>query len=251
MTLNLLFSCLYFAASLSFALFEGPGICFAVCYLPALLFFRPVQGSMINAGIPDLTAATVASLAILIGMGVRIAKKMPFRWTLIDTLVLLAPLLATLSTFYTENLDNSYENLHATYNEGIKQVFGWVVPYFAARAGFKSERVRVAFLWTLVVSIFVLTPFALIEMRLWPQYYVQTLQKLGLVASNDPMVMSRMGYFRPQVSFTHPIYFGDACLSMVVLLLLLAHTTSVGTRNWWVRMAAACATAELLASLSF
>src|SRR5690348_951837 len=228
MTLNLLFSCLYFAASLYFALFEGVGFCLAVCYVPALLFFRPVQGYVINAGIPDLTAINVASLAMFIGMVVRIGKKIPFRWTLMDTLVLLAPFLAVLGVFLTENLDNSYENLHATYNEGIKQLVGWVVPYFAARASFRSERVRLALLWTLVAGIFILTPFALIEMRLWPQYYVDTLGKIGLVIINDPMVMSRMGYFRAQVSFAHPIFFGDACLSMVVLVLLLAHTTRVG-----------------------
>ena len=249
--MNLLFGCLYFAVSLYFALFEGVGACLAFCYIPALLLFRAVNGYEIKAGIPELSAINVASMAMLLGMLLRVNKKFTFRWRLVDTIVLLAPLLTIISAMSTENVGTTYENLHTGYNEAMKQIFGWIVPYFAARGSFSSERTRRQCLWGLIASIFVLTPFALIEMRLWPQFYYQVMTRTGLQLMNDPLVMSRLGYFRAQVSFTHPIFFGDACLSMLVLVLVLAHTTSIGTRNWLVRVAAACVAFEIVCSLSF
>jgi hypothetical protein len=249
--MNLLFGCAYFAISLLVALFGNVGLCFALCYIPALMFFRPVTGYQINAGIPELSAANVAALAMVIGTLCRVHRKFPFRWTLLDTLVAIAPVFTIISAMLTENLGSVYENFHTGYNEFSKQLLGWLAPYFVARACFSSEQFRRVCLWSLIVCIFILTPFSLIEMRFWPQFYVQCLQRIGLEVSNDPLVMFRLGYYRTQVSFTHPIFFGDASLSMAVLVLLLGHTTSVGTRNIWVRLAAGFSVFELVASLSF
>jgi hypothetical protein len=143
------------------------------------------------------------------------------------------------------------ENWHTGYNEFMKQWFGWIAPYFIARFCFRSEVFRRRFLWVLIISILVLAPVMLIEARLWPHSYVKWAAHAGLKVRDDAMTLGRLGLFRAQVSFGHPIFFGDACLSVGVLILMLAATTSVGVRKFWVLAGAGSAAFGVLTSFSF
>ncbi|HZL37726.1 MAG TPA: hypothetical protein VFC78_20585 [Tepidisphaeraceae bacterium] len=244
MYINLTFSLLWFSVALYFALFEGVGTTFAFCYLPALMFTRAISGYVLHGGWPDLTAANVTILAMIIGSLLRIGQGAKIRWGMMDLIVLFAPVASIISAITTEVW-------HTGYDEFIKQLFGWWVPYFVARYAFRSEAIRQKFLWTLATCLLLLTPFVLIELRLWPHFYAEMLKKTGIGISSDWRAEMRLGLFRTAISFNHSIYFGDACVSMIGMLLVLATTTKIGLRNWLVRLGIAAAVLGLAASLSF
>lgn len=244
MYINLALSLGWFAVALYFALFEGVGVCFAFCYLPALMFTRAVRGYTLHGGLPDLTPANVTVLAMVIGALLRFGQGTRIRWSLMDLIALFIPIISIISAINTENW-------HTGYDEFSKQFFGWWVPYFVARYSFRSEAVREKFFWALAASMLILLPFVFIELRLWPHFYADWLQKFGVGVSSDGRAEMRLGLFRSGVSFTYCIYFGDACVSIIGLLLVLAATTRVGLRNWVLRAAVAAAVFGLFASLSF
>ncbi|MDB5302580.1 MAG: hypothetical protein JWM97_129 [Phycisphaerales bacterium] len=243
MIVNLVFATIWCLIALYFAFFEGVGIAFALCYIPALMFLRPVKGYALNGGWPEFGAANATIIALSVGMIFRIGTPLKIRWSLIDTLVVLAPCITITSAINTEVW-------HTGYNELVKQYCGWVVPYFVARFAFRSEAFREKMLWVIITCLVLLMPMVLIELRLWPHFYVTTLQKLGLSMSTDLRAEQRLGLFRTSVSFTHSIFFGDACVSLGALILVLAATTRVGLKNFWVRVGLACCGFGLFAALS-
>ncbi|MDB5289186.1 MAG: hypothetical protein JWL69_427 [Phycisphaerales bacterium] len=243
MIVNLVFATIWCLITLYFALFEGVGTAFALCYIPAIIFFRSVKGYQLNGGWPEFSAANAAIIGLTAGMIARIGTPLKIRWSLIDTIVILAPCLTITSAINTEVW-------HTGYNELVKQYCGWIVPYFVARFAFRSEAFREKLLRVIITCMVLLVPVVLIELRLWPHFYVTSLQKLGLGMILDLRAEQRLGLFRTAVSFSHSIFFGDACVSMGALIMLLAATTRVGLRNFWVRVGLGCCGFGLFASLS-
>jgi hypothetical protein len=243
MIVNLVFASIWCLIALYLAAFRGVGISFAFCYLPAIMFLRSVKGYPLNGGWPEFSAANAAIIAMTAGMILRVGSPLKIRWSLVDLVVILAPCITITSAINTEVW-------HTGYNELVKQYCGWLVPYFVARFCFRSEEFREKVLWVLIVGMILLMPLVLIELRLWPHFYVTSLQKLGLGISTDLRAEQRLGLFRTSVSFTHSIFFGDACISLAALILLLASTTRVGLKNFWVRVGVACCFVGLFAALS-
>jgi hypothetical protein len=243
MIVNLVFATIWCLIALYIAVMRGVGISFALCYLPAMMFLRTVKGYPLNGGWPEFSAANATIIALTFGMILRMGSPLKIRWSLVDLAVILAPCLTITSAINTEIW-------HTGYNELVKQYCGWVAPYFIARFSFRSEEFRETVLWVLIVCLILLMPLVLIELRLWPHFYVTSLQKLGLGMSTDLRAEQRMGLFRTSVSFGHSIFFGDACVSLAALILLLAATTRVGVRNFWVRVGVGCCFIGLFAALS-
>jgi hypothetical protein len=237
-----LFAILYFAISLVVAFGAGPGTCFALLYLPAVLLLHSVSGISLPA-IPALTPTTAATYAILLSLLPRIGQPLGFRLNLVDAVVIALSAAAIVSETKTDPDASGF-------NQSAIQVVFWLFPYFIARAHFGSLRFRRQCLRSIVVCLLVLLPFTLIETRLWPQFYVQTLGHLGLDAHSLGFPYNRFGLFRAETSFQHPIYMGDACLVLLGFLALLAATLPTTDRRFGFRLAVASALAGVLFAFS-
>jgi hypothetical protein len=130
-------------------------------------------------------------------------------------------------------------------------LMGWILPYYFARLTFRSPDGRRKMLWALVGSAVVVGLFALLEMRFVPFLYRIILRSVGLVDFGPRMAYYRFGLFRAESTMDHPIYLGNACLSVLGLIYMLAHATGVTLRNQYVWAGLAAAGAGLLGCLSF
>ncbi|HEX4124439.1 MAG TPA: hypothetical protein VHY37_06910 [Tepidisphaeraceae bacterium] len=237
-----LFVILYFAVSLGVAFTAGPGTCFAFLYLPAVLLLHSVSGIELPT-VPALTPTTAATYAILLSLLPRLGRPIGFRLHLIDAAVIALSAAAIASEIKTDPGSNGVNQL-------VIQIVFWLFPYFFARAHFGSLTFRRQCLKSIVASLLILLPFTLIETRLWPQFYVQTLDRLGLDAHSLGFPYHRFGLFRAETSFQHPIYMGDACLVLLGFIGLLAATTPSRHRRFGFRLAIASALAGIVFALS-
>ena len=173
----------------------------------------------------------------------RIGRPIGFRLNIVDAAVIALSAAAIVSETKTDPAASGI-------NQCAVQAVFWLFPYFIARAHFGSLQFRRQCLRSIVVCLLLLLPFTLIETRLWPQFYVQTLAHLGLDARSLGFPYHRFGLFRAETSFQHPIYMGDACLVLLGFLALLAATIPPADRRLGFRLATASALAGIFFALS-
>jgi hypothetical protein len=242
--MNLILGLFVFALTFSVSAMRNVATAFALVFIPALLFFRPVYGYKMPGGLPELRMSNAAVLGLMAGMLFHLGRQGKIRWSPVDLVVLLAPLAAIISAIQTENW-------HTGYDELLKQLFLWSIPYFVARYSFQSEDFRKKMLWTLILCMLVLGVFAAIEFRMAPHFFAQTLGKTGLKVGFNTQAVRRGAFFRAETSFEHPIFFGDGCVSICCLILMLASTLKGGWLRPTVLLGAATAVGGLFTSLSF
>jgi hypothetical protein len=229
--------------ALAVTLYRGSAVAFATLYIPSLLLLNTTQ--RINLpGAPDPNCTIGVMYGILGGLVLKGGESFPFKWGWTDTLMCLLTLSTVITAMVTEEVYTGVSALG-------EQVLGYLGPYFFARVMFHSAEMRRRTLWICVVCIFIIAFFAVIEMRLQPYFLSRLLKNAGLFTGQNTMVLERFHLFRTQTTFDHPIDMGNSCLLVTVLITVLAMTTSVGLKNWWVMLAIAAGLCSSFSSLSF
>lgn len=241
--MNQLAIILIFFAALGTGLMGGVATAFALVYIPVLLLLDIIPSMSIER-LWDLSP----SYAAVVGMAIALVFEPPtarsFKWNIVDWTVILLAITAIISGMVTEQMYTGVNFL------GL-QMMGFVLPYYFARITFRSPDGRRKLLWALVACSMVMGFFALVEMRLWPFFYRRLLQAVGLVHFGPRMAYYRFGLFRAESTMDHPIYLGNACLSAVGMIMMLAAATGITLRNQYVWYGLLAAGAGLLGCLSF
>lgn len=222
---------------------RGAGIAFAYVYLPAVLFFSTTKVLRLT-GIPDATAPTAAVYGIL--MAGAFIRWPPFRPAVCDAIFLLL-----LGSYVTTAITTSIDVASAAIAVFGSTVLQLIAPYFVARSWLGDRNVQRAVLNVLVVSSFVIGFFAVVEARLWPNFYEQLLLPLGLVDRQPGYAHQRFGFFRARSSFVHPIDLGISGALVMGLIFVLARRTGIGVRNAWIRASMACCAVASVCGISF
>jgi hypothetical protein len=231
-------------ASFVMTLSRGITTTFALLYIPVLLLFSSIQPLPLP-GLPDMRSTYAVVYGILLAVVLRGGQPLSLRWSVIDTLVVLCSILTVITSATTEVLWTGVSS-------SGEQFLNFLSPYFLARVAFNSPEGRRQALWSCVVCALLIGFFAVIEFRLFPFFYGKTLfQPFGLYTGHTVQVLHRYGFFRTQVSFSHPIDMGNACMLLAAFIGLLASTTSIGLRNVWVKLALAAALFGTATSMSF
>ena len=132
--LNLILALAICGGTFFVCVYRNVATAFAICFVPAMLLFRPVAPVLFHGGLPELRMSNAAIIGLMFGMLFRFGQKLKIRWSWVDAIVLLAPVAAITSAIDTENW-------HTGYDELLKQLFAWVVPYFVARYAFRHAKV--------------------------------------------------------------------------------------------------------------
>jgi len=231
------------ALAVYLTLYRGAVVAFVTLYLPALLLLNTTQ--KINLpGLPDMNVSYGIIYGIVGGLVLKGGEPFPFRWSMVDTLMMLC----TLSTVVTGMTTRYVYTGVSIFGE---QFLGYLMPYFLARVMFHSAEMRRRALWICVVCAFIIAFFALIEMRLQPYFLSRLLKGVGLFTGPTTQVLYRFGLARAQTSFDHPIDMGNACILLTVMIGIFAMTTSVGVKNFWVWLSMCAAFCSSLSSFSF
>lgn len=240
--MNIIVTGVCFLGAFFVTLSRGAGPGFVYAYLPALLLFSKVSGFQV-LGLPDPTPPSAAIYGIL-GASVLRGRPAQLRFEGVDYLFLLLPLAYVVSAVRTEYLYT-----------GIS-IFGSVIldliaPYFIARCSLEGRSTQREGLFVLVACTLLLTLFALIEVRLWPNTYQLLLAAAGLRDAPLDYVNTRFGFFRAATSFVHPIDQGVSAALIFVAIATLALRSGVGLRKLWVRTGLAAALLTSFFALSF
>lgn len=240
--LNLLFALLVCGGTFTVAVLRGVGTAFAWCFLPALLFFRPVEGTLLGNGLPELRISTASMIGLLGGMILRLGQQKKIRWTWTDLVIVAAVVFSVSSAVSNSEPTKVW---HVGWDDFLKQLFSWLVPYFMARYCFLDAPTRKNCLWALMWSSIFLGLCAAIEFRFYPHFYAEKLGSTGLNVHYNLQAVMRGEFYRAETSFTHPIFFGDGCVSLFCLVLMLA----VEFKGFWTRFTAFIALAAAFCSL--
>lgn len=173
--------------------------------VPVLLYFLTVilpigfsLGSVYMTGVRLLLILTTVPLTIQLLMG-RYGRVLPT-----DILFLLHFFWIIVALAFN-NPDLVVQNAGAT---GIEFIGG----YALARAFIRNREDFAALIRLLATIICCLLPFVLYEATTGNAIILNTLRKLpGVYSLNDIEIGKRLGVFRAQVSFTHPIHWGLFC----------------------------------------
>src|SRR5438045_6610307 len=147
---------------------------------------------------------------ILGGIVIKGGEGLNFRFGIADGVILAM----SISSIITAGLT---ESLWTAVNMFGLEFMGFLMPYFLARALFHDPPARRRGMWILIVCVFFLSFFALIELRLWPFFLSRWLRPMGLFIGQNTMVMMRFHLFRTQLTFHHPIDTGHASLLLTSL----------------------------------
>jgi hypothetical protein len=231
-----------FAVSLLTALLQGVGVTFILIYLPTLIMLNQLPG--IN-WIPHAPVEPQYAplYAMLIALPFR-PEPLRFRWSLVDTVVILLLISSTITAFITEFFETGVNNVRT-------EILTWIGPYFLARAVFRSWEMRRLALYTLIALTGTLTFLALIEFRMVPYFYLHLLQSMGMGNKIHAMAYGRYGFFRVSGTVEHPIHFGNMCLVILGMIAVLARTSGVRLRNPWVTAGLLGALGCVVMSISF
>lgn len=227
------------AATLSW----GAGTALAVVYLPVVILLNMLR-EMALPGVPDIGAGSAVIYGIMLASVPRIGESMGIRLNLVDGLILALTGSAMITSMITEHLYTAVSTAGSYF-------LTFVGPYFLARVAFVSPRNRERALWGILFCLPVLVLFALIEVRFWPHFYMDLLSRFKIYQEATDVAMRRYGFFRAQVSFAHPIDFGNASVILLGMVYALAGSTKVGLRNTTVRAALLGLLVCALTSLSF
>lgn len=227
------------AATLSW----GAGTALAVVYLPVLILLNMLR-ELALPGVPDIGAGSAVIYGIMLASVPRLGESMGIRINLVDLLILALTGSAMITSMITERLYTGVSTAGSYF-------LTFVGPYFLARVAFVSPKNRERALWGILCCLPVLVLFALIEVRFWPHFYMDLLSKFKIYQSATDVAMRRYGLFRAQVSFAHPIDFGNASVILLGMVYALAGSTKVGLKNIYVRGALLGLLFCALTSLSF
>jgi len=232
---------LMFGLALVITIIRGPGMAFAIVYLPSLILLNqlpdiPVAHAPFNAFYGPI-------YGILLGIPFS-GEKLRFRLCTVDVVVILLLLSATITSWTTEVFEtgvNTFRN----------ELMRWVGPYFLARIVFRHIEVRKTALYSLIAILAVVAFSALIEFRLAPYWYLHQLKNLGMGNYIHVEAYSRFGFFRVSGTVEHPIYFGNMCVAILGLVAVLAKTSGISLKNPWVATALFAAFGCVITSISF
>ncbi len=230
-----------FALAFIVTLLRGVGWAFVLVYLPSMILLN--QLPEIQIAHAPLAAHFAPLYAMVLAMPFR-GDSLRFKWSSIDTIVVLLLCSSTLTAWLTEYFETGINNFRT-------ELMTWVAPYFFARIVFRSLEIRRAALFVLIGLVAILSVSALIEFRLYPYFYLHMLQMIGMGNRIQSMAYSRFGFFRVSASVEHPIYFGNMCLVLLGLVAVLAKTTGASLKNPWVALALFGAFGCIVTSISF
>jgi hypothetical protein len=222
---------------------RGAVMAFVWLWLPCqlLLYLAP---RVPVPSLPDISPPFGVLYGIMLGLVLKGGERLPFRWNLMDTLILLITLSDIVSYTITEKVWTGVAVLGDRY-------FEYVAPYFMARIMFHSAQARRHALWIIVVICLFVAACALVEVRLIPLVTARTLKGIGLFHGVSQMVLERWGLFRTQVLYCHPIDMGNSSILLVCFMIIFATTTSVGLKNFWVLLGICAALGSVFTTLSF
>jgi len=231
------------ALAAAVTLMAGAAEAFVFVWIPsAMLLFRV---PLIDIDyLPDPTTTIGCMYGILLGLVLKAGEVPRFRWNVVDTIVVLLSVAHVISAVTTEVI-------YTGVSVGGQEVLAWMMPYFLARHAFCSAQLRRSALWIVVGCFIVIGVFGVIETRLWPHFFTNTLWKILQVPDLVQSAFKRGGFFRSHVSFSHPIYLGDAAVAAAGMIAALAGTSGVSLRNPWVRAGLAATGVGLIVCLSF
>jgi hypothetical protein len=220
------------------------GTAFAWCFLPALLFLRPVDGYLLGSGLGELRMSTAAMMGLIGGAILRFGRGKGIRLSWVDLIIVAAVGFGVASAV-------TNKDWHTGWDEFNKILYSWAVPYFFARFCFKDAAFRKSCMWSLIFCTIILALFAAIEFRFQPHFFAEKLGTTGLKVHYNLQAVMRGEFYRAETSFTHPIFFGDGCVSLFCIILML----SVEFTGMWTRLmvfvALAAAFCGLGTSISF
>jgi hypothetical protein len=232
---------LIFGLTFIVALLRGAGWAYVLVYLPAMILFN--QLPQIPVAHAPLAAQFAPMYAIILALPFR-REPLKFKWSWLDTVVVLLLISATITAWTTEIFETGV-NIFRT------EIVTWVGPYFLARIVFKDIEIRRAGLYMLVGLIAIISVAALIEFRIQPYWYLHVLKGLQMGNKINPMAYYRYGFNRVAGPVEHPIYFGNMCVVLLGMVAVLARTSGTKLSNPWVALALFGAFGCLITSISF
>lgn len=227
------------AATLSW----GAGTALAVVYLPVVILLNMLR-ELALPGVPDIGAGSAVIYGIMLASVPRIGESMGIRFNLADGLILALTGSAMITSMTTEHLYTGVSTAGSYF-------LTFVGPYFLTRVAFVSAENRERALWGILCCVPVLVLFALIEVRFFPHFYMDLLSRFKIYQPATDVAMRRYGLFRAQVSFAHPIDFGNASVILLGLVYALAGSTRTGLKNMYVQGALLGLVICAFTSLSF
>jgi hypothetical protein len=231
-----------FMIALLVGITRGPGWCFVLVYLPALMLFSQVQELTQIPHLP-ISAATAPLYAMLLSIPIN-GGSFKLRWNSLDTVCALL-LVSGAITGWTTALFESGINIFRT------DLLNWMLPYYAARIAFRDWDKRRAALYAVVPVMFFIWCMAAIEFRFIPYFYLHMMQSAGMANKVPVMSYNRYGFYRVAGTVEHPIYFGNMSVVLVGLIAVLATTAGYRLRKPVVLAAVAAAVCCLAMSISF
>jgi hypothetical protein len=223
------------------AIARGVSWTFVFIYIPALILFNQLQALKIPH-LP-LSAPFGPLYAILLALPFN-TEPLRFRWNWLDTIVISLLISSTITGWTTEYFETGINNLR-------QETLQWFGPYFLARIIFRSWETRRMALYCLIGLIAFLSVDALIEFRLWPYFYLHTLQAMGMGNYVHPMAYYRFGFIRVAGPVEHPIYFGNMCVVLLGMVTVLARTSGMSLKQPLVGLAVFGAFGCVITSISF
>lgn len=234
---------LAFLISAAVATTSGLAVAFMCAYIPCEIGFSTTPGIPI-AFWPHIAVPHAAIYGLLLGSLLSGRKWPRIRPGLIDLVVLCVLLSMAASA-------GAQKDLHAFFNVFDNQLMDLFLPYLLARLSFSDERARSAGLRVLIICIFILSFFGFIETRLNPYLVSHFLKDMGLWVGLNSMVYHRFGFMRAMLAFGHPIDLGNVALMWIGIVPILALTSEIGMRKWYVQLAWVCTFFLLVIAISF
>ena len=232
---------LIFIAAFVVAVIFGTGWAFVAVYLPSMIMLNQLPEIQIPHA--PLAAKVAPLYAILLAMPLR-GDSVRFKICSIDIIMFLLLISATITAWSTEIFETGINTLRTDF-------FWLTAPYLLARIVFQDWKMRRAALYVLIGCLAIISVAALIEFRAQPYFYLHVLQNLGMNNKIQPMAYDRYGFFRVSGPVEHPIYFGNMCVVILGLVVVLAKTSGLSLKNGWVATAIFAAIGCVITSISF
>lgn len=222
---------------------HGVSRAFACVFIPALLLLTRVE-TMEKPVVLQLNGYSAAVYGILLGWPLS-KEKVHLRFNLLDFIVVTLSVINVISGVQN---GESYTGVAVFFVEIQNRIF----PYFMARMAFREMETRKFALTWVLRSMAIIFVLALVEVRLQPYFFHHVMKDwlhVGLPVKS--MAYRRFEFFRVAATFDHPIYFGNACLVLFGLIIVLAKTTGRKLTERPIAFGLFAAAACLVFSLSF
>ncbi len=232
---------LIFVVSFIVTLQFGWSWTYVAVFLPTLILLN--QLPQIEIPHVPIAAQNAPLYAILLGMPFR-GEKFRLKFCSIDIVFILLLISATITAWTTEVFETGINTFRT-------DLLTLVAPYFLARVVFNDWEMRRAGLKVLIGLMLFISICAVIEVRMVPYFYQHILQGMGLGNKLNSMAYSRYGFYRVSGTVEHPIYFGNMCVVILGLIVVLAKSSGQSLQNGWLQTAIAGCFISILCSISF